>query len=593
MKIISLSLIQILIFVKMIFPGSFSEKKIFTLEFDGAPDIYSFLFDKTSGNYCYVYQISNENKQFIISKKSLSLKYDYIIVNEILFDAKGNYFAVSGNYKADYGSDNYFLIINGKEVFNSNYIESYSAFIGKDGKYNFIFKENDKFYLGKIDPEGNLTKSGSYDKIKPLYRDSVNLLSEGDTENYFLDKYFYTKNGSRGFIVINNGIASLKFGDEEINTGFTDINETSITNDKAGKLTFIAKKNGLFFESPGNEFVNAGNHEYNSFYSVSPPIYFDDNNIPFYMAADSLADGVMNYYMVKGNQRMPAYFNNIPLKFISFVNGNIKISDDKLCYIGIEDVIIPSDNTNSEFQESNDYFQKYYYVKGENAYELGYNLSGIIKGNENKMLYTGIADLSKKEALIMESNGESRIILSEGNYDAVYNFGYTPSGEVYYTGETFLDSAKGKPASSTLFVGNTMLGKYDYVLTQGVNRNYSVLKFDSKGNFAYAASPLNNEKNLIEIYINGVRLPAPDKTPGDIKQFNSVLNLLFDKNDKLFYIAEFKPDDKNFIYQCFIDNKSTGESYESTGKIEYEESSNSVSFYAVRDKSIYLVNIAL
>lgn len=591
MKNIFLSVVIVFLLNTFLYSQIFSEKKLFTLKFEGKPDVYSFIYDSNSGKYCYGYLIPNENKMFIISEKSLSKKYDFINYNDIVFDKNGNYFAVCGDYKDDFGIDNNFIILNGNEVFNSNYIESYTSFVDNAGDFNFVFRENEIYYFGKINSEGKLKKSGGYELIKPLYADSVNLLNDGDAEGFQSKKYFYSEKGNRGFVTVRDGRASLKTGDEEVITNYTDINETSITKDKNGNLTFIAKKNGKFFASPGEEFVVAGDKEYKSFFTVYPPVSFNNNNEPVYFAADSIGEYKLEYYTVTGNTRHSAVLSGEKLKFSNAIL-DLKINKEgNLTYTGVEEVVIPSDKSDSGMQSYDDYFYKYYFVNGESAHELGYNLSEIKYGKGNKMLYSGMADLSKKEYLVMESNGESRIIVNDINFDAVYYFGFTPSGEIYYTGELFADSVLNRKNSSSLYIGNKLIGVHDFILSQGINNDYSAVKFDTKGNYAYAAGVVLGEDYSAEVYLNGEKLPVPDKTPSGSKTLNTVLNLMFTGNDKLFYIGEFKTGKDSYLYQCFADNSAVGETFDSIGKVSYDAAGNSLSFYGVRDKSLYLVNV--
>lgn len=591
MKNIFLSAVIVLIFTKLLFSQTFTEKKLFTLEFEGSPDVYSFIYDKNSGMYCYGYMVPNENKVFLISNKSLSVKYDYINYSDILFDSKGNYFAVCGNYQEDYGADNNFVILNGKEVFNSNYVESYSSYIDNSGNFNFIFREKGLYYFGKINSEGKLSKSQGYDLIKPLYSDSVNYLNEGDAEGFQSRKYFYTENGNRGFITVRNGKTSLIAGDKEINTNYTDINETSVTKNKNGKLSFIAKTNGIFFASPGEEFVVSGDSEYRHFFITYPPVLFDENNEPVYIAADSLGENKMDYYAVTGNKKHSAFMSGNELKFSSSITNLKIVNGNNLSYTGIEEVVIPNDNSDTGKSGYNYYFYKYYLITGETAHELGYNLSEIKYGKDNKLLYTGIADLTKKEYLLMESNGESRVIINDKNFDAIYYFGYTPSGEIYYSGEVFADSASGKNNSSSLYLGNRLIGSFDFIMSQGINNDYSALKFDSKGNYAFAAGVETGDEQSAEIYLNGKKLPAPDKTPVGSNKLNTVLNMIFTVNNKLFFIGEFKSGKDDYVYQCYSDNSAVGESFDSIGNVTYDKNKDTISFFGVRGKSLYSVNI--
>lgn len=570
---------------------SANELQLFTLEYKGNPDIYSFVYDENTGSYCYIYRIEDENKVFIISNNSLSVKYDFIHSTDIVFDKKGNYFAVSGNYKQDYGLDNNFLIINGEEKFNADYIESYSSFLDDNGEFNFIFKEDEKFYFGKINSSGKLTKSDSFDFIKTMYNDSVNLLSEGDSEESSAKKYFYMDEKGRGFIAFKNGLASLIIGGEIIQTRFTDINEASVTRDKNGSIAFIAKSNGRIFESPGGEFVSAGNTVYDTFFMVYPPIYFNDANVPVYYASDSTDEYRYEYYAVIGNQKQEAMYKGNPVSFSNYIY-DIKLSGNEITYIGIDEVVIPAADKSSEQVTYDEYYSLYYYVKNNSAHEMGYNLSEIKYNKDGRMLFSGIADLSKKEYILMESNGESRVIVNKEGFDAVYYFGYAPTGEIYYAGEIYEDSVLNKKRETQLIIGNSLIGSFDYVLFQGVNNEYSVLKYNSANDYAFAAVNKSDEIYSASVYLNGKKMPAPEFKPVAKSNLESIFGLSYTSNDKLFYIGEYKEIDSSAVYQCYLNNLPVGQYYDFIGSINYNDRDNTYTFFASRGKSIYKVIIS-
>ena len=120
---------------------------------------------------------------FIISNKNLSDKYEYIAPEEIIFDSKGNYYAVASDYRADYGINNYFLIVNGKVIKSYDYIEAYSAYINKKNEYVFIFKEKDIYRTvakNENKPE-KITETIVNNKVERFYQD--NCLTEQEYIN--------------------------------------------------------------------------------------------------------------------------------------------------------------------------------------------------------------------------------------------------------------------------------------------------------------------------------------------------------------------------------------------------------------------------
>ncbi|MDQ3194634.1 MAG: hypothetical protein M3P82_06510, partial [Bacteroidota bacterium] len=340
-----------LLFVSVIFSHthaqSISEKEIFRLDYKGTTDTYNFVRDSAGSNYCYFYRIDEENKTFIISGSSTSDKFDYASPEDVKFDLKGNYYAVTSNYKADYGIDNNFLIVNGKLVKNYDYIESYSSYINKAGEFVFVFKENDLFKLGYYNIENGFRESKGYENIRPVFKFvQAQYGREEESQGYGNADYFFNENGERAFIAIFNGKANIVFETGEIATDYSDINESSIILNRNNELSFIAKRGGRFFEKIGNEFVVSGAKEYDQFELAYIPLQFDKNNDPVYVAGDSITEANYNYYLVIGNQKQIAEFDNgksrKPVRFSNFLYDINLNNDGTITYFGITDSMIPA-----------------------------------------------------------------------------------------------------------------------------------------------------------------------------------------------------------------------------------------------------------
>lgn len=268
-------LFLLVIFSNNTFSQTIDEKEIFSLDYKGNTELYNFIMDEASGNFCYAYLIPDEKKTFLISPKGQSEKYDFIMTFDTKFDSKGNYFTNAGNYESDYGIDNYFLIINGKTIKGLEYIESSSSFIDKKDEYVFIFKIKEDYFIGYAKADGSFRQSEKYDIVKPVYKYFQGRGMEGDNEQIG-DEYFYRNaDGERGFIVVKNGKAGLLFGEDIKMTDYSDIHESSLTLDNNNELTFIAKNGGKFYENAGDEFVVSGDIKFNSFDYVTPPVLFN------------------------------------------------------------------------------------------------------------------------------------------------------------------------------------------------------------------------------------------------------------------------------------------------------------------------------
>jgi len=600
MKIIYFVLAVAFLFTQNIFSQSVTETEIFNLTYKGDADPYFLKYDKSGTNYAYVYRINDENKNFIISPKNLSDKYDYVEPMQIIFDNEGNYYTIATDYKVDYGADNYFLIINGEQIKNYNYIEQYSTYLNKKGEYVFIFKTNEKYRIGYYSIKSGFRQSEEYDNVRPAF-DSEMLSNqmEGDMVAYD-DKYFFkNKNGERAFLVTKNGRTSILFDSEEIKTDYGDINESSLTYNKNNELSYIAKKTGRFYEYAGGEFVVSGDKTYDSFGIVTMPLVFNENNVPTYVAGDSLADYKYSYYVVSGNEKQPfpsdASYADFPPNFSAGISDLKLKSDGTVSYIGNGEMMITSSNISEDGNSYDDYFTKSFLVENNKAFELGYNINPIKYNSGGDMLYSGIANISKKEKLLMMNYGASRIILNKKKFDDIYDYGFTPAGDVYYSGLTYENEASNKKYESSFYIGDNLIGNYNFVAYQYYKDSSYILTFNPEGKYAFAAEKyIDSANGKYVIVTNEGELPFPDNYSKS-DRFLYISNLMYSGNGKLFYIADTKLEPETYVAtkEAFVNNVSLGKTYNSVYDFSYDESINEVSFIASRGKVIYLVRVKL
>jgi len=573
-----------------------SEKEVFSTEFKGNIDLYNFIIDSLTGTYCYAYFMEDDKKYFIISNNSMSEKYDVVNVSEAVFDSKGNYYTVTANYKEDYGIDNYFVIANGKTVLNFDYIDSYNAGINNADEYVFIFKQFDKYKIGYYSIKKGLRQSEPYDMVKAIYNLDLSPPLEEEGGGRREKEDFYTdENGERGFVAITDGKAKLIFETKEILTNYSDINEASLTKNKNSALSFIAKKNGRFYESVGNEFVVSGGIEYNSFMKVNPPVLFNERNEPVYVAGDSLGENIYDNYIVIGNVKEQAYMrDNRSMKTPRFDYGitDLKVDKESISYFGTEEIIIPAHKSQPNEEVYDQYYSRTFLIKNGAADELGYNTGKVIYFKDGQILYSGISDLTKKDYLLMQSNGISKIILNKKMYNEIYDYGISPGGEIYYVGQNYEDTVNNTKFESHLYFGDNLVGKYEYLVIQYMNNTSSVLKFDSRNNYAYiAGEKFDSISSKDFVYTNNGKLPIPKTNAGIIKKFNYIWGLMYSKSDKLFYIAEFKKDEDKYEMEMFADNVSMGKPYDLIGELNYNEGTDQLKFFALRENKIYSVTI--
>ncbi len=576
-----------------------TEKELFLLNYNGNADAYSFVLDSNSGKYCYLYTVPDENKTFIVSGDAVSEKFDYISAQDIRFDSKANYYTVTANYRPDYGIDNNFLVVNGKTVLNYDYIEPYSSYINKKGEFVFIFKDHDLYKIGYYGLEGGLRQSDGYELIRPIMRYNAGQHQredEGDT--YLEDDFYHNEAGERGFIASSGGKTKIIFETGEIVTDYTDINETSITKNKNNELSYFAKTGGRFGDYAGNEFVVSGNKKYNKFDMLNTPLLFNNNNEPVYIAGDSLP-GQYRYYLVIGNQKQPAYpGSGNTKKAFPFASGLNDISlngNGDITYFGTNEIIVPAPKNTTGEEKYDQYYSRSFFVKNNTAYELGYNIGPVKYSDKGDMLYAGIADLKKKEYLLMMNYGASRIIINKHIYDDIYDYGFTPAKEIYYAAQNYEDAKLNKKNESFLYIGDKLIGKYDYLTYQNIGDSSSLLIFDSKNNYAFVAEKVIDSVTYSNFIVtNSGRLPFPSNVSGS-NMFTYISNMMYSKNDKLFFIGDMNngASANEAIKEIFVDNVTLGKTYNSITGIKYDKSRNEITFTGARENKVYLVTVKL
>lgn len=591
-------LLLLFIFTSNTQSQTISEKEVFTLKFKGNADAYNLRYDISNGNYAYAYNIPDEGKSFIISNKNLSDKYEYIAPEEIIFDSKGNYYAVASDYRADYGINNYFLIVNGKVIKSYDYIEAYSAYINKKNEYVFIFKEKDIYRLGYYSPSGGFRQSNGFDNIKAtLNSKAASEQMEGDAVAYKEEDFFHNDKNERAFIATLKGKTKIIFETSVKETQYSDIHESSLTKNKNNELSFIAKTGGRFYEISGNEFAVSGNKEYKKFDIATAPLYFNINNEPVYIAGDSVLDYKNEYFLVIGDQKQNAFLDagrTEPAPPFSYVISDIKLnSDGSIMYTAASEVVVKGVKVNPGDEDYDQYYSRSFLVKDGIANELGYNVNMIKYNEKGDMLYSGIADVDKKEYLLMLNYGQSRIIINHKKYDDIFDYGFTPAGEIFYTGQIYGDPEKGITSEASMFIGDRLAGNYYNIIYQGSDKNASALKFDSKNNYSFVAENKIDSLTTDEFVVtNSERLPFPENV-SNAKYISYISNLMYTKNDKMFYVGDMliDPETYDVTKEVFVDNKSLGKKYNTIYAVNYDEVKNEITFNASSGNKVYYVTV--
>lgn len=572
------------------------EKLLFTATGVNTVDAYSFYTD-ANGNYAYVEYDQNTSQSRLISNKGNSEFYD-VVNAEPKFDKSGNNFTTAYNFRKDttYLPDNTILLMNGEKIAVMQTVDSYNAFINSANQYQAIVTENDKQYILKYTANGDMSKTGPYDAVKSIYAEINDSQMPIDGGDKAYPNLFKNRNGDFGYILIQNGKASVMFGNDVTNTNYTDILETSFTYDKSGALSYVAKGNGLFYSGYGNEFVVQGDKKWNDFSSVNPPIKFNKDNIPIYVTMDSINENTYMSRLVVGNDYYKVWNSSKSSEISGYSGGiyDINIRDNGNIYFTGQTQIITK---NPEGYD--DY--SYKTVNVNNGVEgKAYFSQGVKKYNKaGASLVSGSASQSDKKVSLYEMVGDNSKVVSEKKYDYISEYDFINGGsKFYYVGITYGDYDKGTRDKSDVYIDGDFIGQYEGLLGQGSEESvYNGLMFNSSGDYVFVAQNSNEKKvngEMVYDYtseiISNRDIETPD-LPYNKKQFSYIDNLRFLKNGKIFYVGYLYPSDSVVESYLVLDGKIIGKPYTSLNNMKYNKDNNTMTYRASRGNNLYDVTL--
>ena len=573
------------------------EKLLYSGTGQNTVDAYSFYTDG-NGNYAYVEFDPNSNQSRLVSNKGNSDFYD-VVNADAKFDKNGNNYTTAYNFRKDttYLAENNVLLLNGARVGEMTSIDSYNAFVNSDGEYQCIVTEGDKQFILKYSIDKGIKKTGPYEAVKSIYAEMTDVpyMSEGDGDGKMYQNLFKNKNGDFGYIVIQNGKASIMFGNDVKNTDYTDISEISFTYDKSGALSYIAKGNGLFYSAFGSEFVVQGDKKWKEFNAINAPIKFNKDNVPVYVTMDSINESTYLSKLVVGNDYYKV-MNSSKSSEISGYSGGIYdmnlSADGSISFTGQSQIITKNpggydDYTYRTVNVNNGVEGKSYYNQGAKKY----NKSGsvLVAGSANQT--------DKKVSLFMIKGNEGKVV-SEKKYDGLNDYNFINDGnKFYYIGVTYGDYEKGTKDKSDVYVDGELIGTYENLLGQGSeDGNYNSMIFNNSGDYAFVVQNSNEKKvngEMVYDYTSEIvsnRDFDMPSLPYNKERFAYIDNLRFLKNGKLFYIGYLYPNDMTTESYLVVDGKLTGKPYTSLNNVKYNKD-GSMTFRASRGGSIYDVTI--
>ena len=580
------------------------EQEIVTISGEGITDAYNFKYDEKTGAYCYLTYYPDENKYSISSAANESIRVEYLSLYDVKFDSQGNYYIIGSNYYDTVKTD-YILIVNGDSIAAYPYAEQYSTMMTGNDEYKFIITEGMEYKIVTYSLAGGLTESESYFFVKPIYQ-QINYIDNEPVEIETGENgLFIDKDGNMGYVVSNGTNASIILGREVTETDFYDINNYSFSYDKEGQLTYVAKYEKQFYDGPGRELVVQGDKKYKEFEQVYYPVLFDKNNIPVYTVGRPFIDtDTYITSVIIGNDYQPIYKNSKRIqKGEEYTGGvyNMNVDDENnLTYYG--SIALPY--TEEMGGDYYGYYSKTSYVVNGVQDEFRFDL-GVWKfdGKGGRLVTYSIGDSLFTKVLMYEKDGKEKIINStdKQGFESIEDYGFYNEDKIYYVGVKYGDYEKRIRDEYSVYLDGYLAGKYELILYQGIDTDYNLMKFDRRGNYAYAVSesitiPGDDYSYQSKAYVvtkDGKQSPIIYSSLGQ-DYFNYIENLFYSKNDRLFYIGGISDyNNGTSFYQAVVDGTSFNKVYNSISGIKYNEDTNRVEFWATRDNKILKVSINL
>ena len=516
--------------------------------FDKIHDVdgYGLRYDEKTGTYIYAnYDTLRQKKYNLYSNKGNSGNYDVIEDYGVKFDSYGNYFVSASNNITD-TTYTYFLLKNGKEIANYDYLNS--SWTEKNGILYYVCSEKNKSYLVSYDIlNEKFTKSKGHDEINLCSYPKVQLEGEPIGELGFTtdDKPFY--------IARDNGKTFLVIGDEE-QKHYSDIDMYNVIPDSKGNLVYVAK-NGGNFDYFGNAFVVQGVKEYKSYDRIDN-IILNKDEVPVYVGSDSADEGSPQRVVIGDKEASKTYGEGI---------YNAGITDDgKLYFIA---------NEKNKMTEAYESFVVFDGKEGK-RYPAINNLK-ILPGN--KIFY--ITQAADDKSIIIIGNDEIKT-----GYSSVLDAKILPDGTLAYVGAIYGNYDKKEKDKMYVHIGKEKFGPYESVQTiDYVTGDY--FKIDDNKNYMY----ITNHTNSKDEYITNL-ITKTGKSP----IFDGIQNPVLYKG-KALYVASYITDKVNYYskMRVYFDNKPISPEYDVINDFNFDDKTGVVSFTTLKGKEFFKVEIQL
>ncbi len=626
MKKIIYVILNSILFFNISKAQSITETEIFKNTSGVAIDPYGVQYDK-NGNWAFL-QTDNSDPNIyrsrIISNKFTSDWYENL--SDVgKYDGNGNLFSFANKMKTDgsYEIESFTMISNGVAGSQFEYVDPYNSFVNSSGEYEFIYKRNGNFYIGR-QINGKLSETGPYDNIKYVYKSVYNGIGSGDRgegdgvreEKIMIEKpsgqgnnnlssindggpndqFFRDANGNVGYILQKNGSTAIQFGDNRMETIFADINEASFQYDNNKDMVYIGKDR-TDYSYNGFQTLVTKNNKYMVHGIINTPVIFMSDNSPVFSATDSLNETTYLSKLYKGDKEVPVYRDASRTKKVNgFTSGisDITISNGKIYFTGTNTII---GRKSKSFPDGEFTSKGSLVVDGVMGPELE-NLSMIKRSSTGKYLYSYMPDHNKSQYSLFTGMNSPEIVIDKG-YSYFTDYDFIPGTNNFYAvASKDGNYDKGLPGKSYVYINNKMVGEYE-ALSSGTNfdpNSYSVIRFAPNGDYAFGGAKSFGDTWIYNVYTKNGMVKVDKSSAAGLGDFNSVDYLYFTPSNKLFYIGGVNTSEAlNFAMKSYVvyDGKVLDKYYDNIQDLNYNQSDNTINFKGVRDNAVYNVKVNL
>lgn len=518
------------------------ENKIVKVKQGSISNSNDFVYDAANDEYAYIETVDTvKSTSRIVSSKGDSKVYEEILSVNILFDNKGNYYAVCGN-NTDKESADYSFIKNGKEILKLNSFKG--PLIFKNKVIYFAGGKNSKECIYKYDTEtGNISHEKEYKYIKlpyPMdeYMDMYNI-GIPFTKNNIM---YYIAGADDGEMVVTGKSEGKKY---------PQIDPGTFKEDEKGNIAYMATQSAdeylmKYLIYKGTEYTS--DDDLGRFYD------FDrTTGLPVYTTSKKINDSTYIESCWRGNDKLGTYNGQIYDILVS-PNGKICFTiSDNSAENYTSHVVIDGNKSGGYFSaynllctKDNDVFyiaaadtNKYFIMKNDRKISDDFYYISYLKIlPDGSCIYTAAPEASNADFI-----NKSYVFINDKRYGPFSTFVY----ENYFDPYQFTSGESGEYAFDVMESESS--GDDNYVKCSLITNKWTAFdigfvsnKQYYKGDLYFNTWKISNPEDIgfYKVYKN--RTPLTEK-------YDTLINYNFDKDKKLISFTGLR---KNVYYYVTI-----------------------------------------